>query len=410
MRVASLIAITVVAASSFVWGEDWPQFRGLHRDGKSSERGLIKQWPADGPRLLWSSAGLGRGYSSAAVAGGMIFTTGMVGEKNEGILSALDLDGKIQWQTHYGPEWGQMNPGSRSTPTIEADRVYELSGVGRLFCLDFKTGAIRWSRDLPKEFNGEAPRCGYAEAPLIYNDKVICTPGGRDASLVALDKLSGKTIWSSAGFSDQSAYCSPILVERGGDKLVITITSRHVVGVDAKTGKVFWAEPFDTNAEDPNHAVTPVASARDADGRLYITSGHRDGGQMFEMSEDGRHVAPRWSDSVLNTNHGGLVLVDGHIYGASSKGKWVCLELATGRVRYEASGVGEGSVAYADGMLYCYGQNGNVGLVRATPEAYEIISRFKVTQGSGPHWAHPTISGGRLYIRHGEVLMAYGLK
>jgi len=385
------------------WGEDWPQFRGLNRDGISPERHLLKEWPADGLAPLWVAEGLGKGYSSVSVAGGMLFTTGMTGEANEGVLSALDTSGKIKWQTRYGAEWDQMHPGTRSTPTIDGDRVYELSGAGLLLCLDAATGAIRWSRDLPKEFAGEAPMCGFAEAPLVYGSAIICTPGGKDAALAALDKQTGETLWTSTGFSDQSAYCSPILIERGGMRIVVTITARHVAGIEADTGRLFWRQPFDTDAEDPNHSVAPVYQ----DGLLYVTSGHGKGGQMFEIAADGRQITPRWTDTVLNTVHGGLVLVDGYVYGSNARGRWVCLELQSGQVKYETNGVGMGSVVCADGMLYCYGDKGMLGLVRVSPEAHEIVSRFKVTQGDGPHWAHPVISGGRLYIRHGDCLMAY---
>ncbi|MCX5770836.1 MAG: PQQ-like beta-propeller repeat protein [Candidatus Hydrogenedentes bacterium] len=403
---ALLLATTLWLAISSVTiacAADWPQFRGPNRDAKSTETGLLKKWPEQGLTPLWTVDGLGNGYSSVSVANGMIFTTGMVGDKNEGIISAIDLAGKIKWQTNYGPDWSEMHPGSRSTPTVDGNRLYELTGVGRLICLDANTGEILWSQDLPKEFSGEAPMCGFAEAPLIYKDMVICTPGGKDAALAGLDRITGKTVWTSSGFSDQSAYCSPILIERGGIRLVVTITARNVAGLDADTGKLIWAHPFDTDAKDPNHSVAPVYD----DGRLYVTSGHRDGGQMLEISPDGRTVAPRWSDKVLNTLHGGLVLVDGYVYGSNSKDKWVCLDLKTGQVMYQTRGVGMGSVAYADGMLYCYGEKGTLGLVRATSQSYDLISSFKVTQGDGPYWAHPVISGGRLYIRHGDFLMAY---
>lgn len=390
---------------SVAGAEDWPQFRGLNRDGKSPETGLLKEWPAEGLTPLWVVQGLGKGYSSVSVAGGMMFTTGMVGENNEGLLSAIDLAGNIKWQTPYGREWDQMHPGARNAPTVDGERVYELSGVGILLCLDAKTGKILWSRDLPKDFAGEAPRCGFAEAPLVYGSTVICTPGGKDAALAALDKTTGKTVWTSAGFSDQSAYCSPILIERGGIHLVITITARYVAAVDADNGKPLWMHPFDTTAEDPNHAVSPVYQ----DGMLYFTSGHGKGGQMLEITPDGCQVAPRWTDTVLNTLHGGLVLVDGFIYGSNAKGRWVCLNLKTGQVMYETVGVGMGSVTYADGMLYCYSDKGTLGLVKATPTAHEIVSRFKITLGEGPDWAHPVISGRRLYIRHGDFLMAYDI-
>ncbi len=400
LLIATVLMVCVISVAA---GEDWPQFRGLNRDGKSPEKGLLKAWPAEGLKPVWVVEGLGKGYSSVSVAGGTVFTTGMIGDANEGMLSAIDASGKITWQTKYGPEWDKMHPGARSTPTVDGDRLYELSGVGRLLCLDVKTGAVVWTRDLPKEFAGGAPMCGFAEAPLIYGSTVICTPGGKDAALAALDRKTGQTFWTSTGFSDLSAYCSPILIERGGMHIVVTITMRHIAGLDADTGALLWRQPFDTTAEDPNHSVAPVYQ----DGLLYVTSGHGKGGQMFEIAPDGKAITPRWTDTVLNTVHGGLMLLDGYVYGSNAKGKWVCLELTRGQVMYEDKGVGSGSIAYADGMLYCYGDHGTLGLVRATPKAYELVSQFKVTQGEGPHWAHPVISGGCLYIRHGDFLMAY---
>jgi len=400
------VAILAGCVAAAAPGDDWPQFRGVNRDARSPETGLLQQWPEEGLQPLWVLEGLGRGYASVSVAGERLFATGMTGEANEGVLSAIDLSGNMTWQTRYGPEWSKMHPGSRNAPTVDGDRLYQLSGVGRLVCLDAAAGQLLWARDLPGEFSGEAPMCGFAEAPLVYGNAVICTPGGRDAALAALDKTTGETLWTTTGFSDQSAYCSPILIARGGLRLVVTITARHVVGVEADTGRLLWKHPFDTDAEDPNHCVTPVYH----DGLLYVTSGHREGGQMLELAPDGLQVALRWEDARLNTVHGGLVLVDGHIYGSNARGKWVCLELKTGLVRYESTGVGMGSIAYADGMLYCYGDKGALALVRATPAAYEIVSRFKITQGQGPDWAHPVIAAGRLYIRHGEFLMAYDIR
>ncbi len=405
LRVLVLIVLGLLLVTA-AQGEDWPQFRGLNRDGKAPETGLLQEWPADGPKLLWSASGLGAGLSSVAVSDGMIYATGFVTEKKEGVLSAFDMEGKLLWQTNYGAEFDDESyAGTRSTPTVDGGRLYEWTGKGVLQCLDAKTGAILWTRELAKDYAGVSPRCGYAEAPFVHKETVICTPGGRDAALVAVDKNTGKTVWTSTGFSDFPAYCSPILVKRGDLNLLVTITARNVDGLDAETGKLVWSLSFDTTAEDPNHSVAPACG----EDWLYITSGHRDGGQMYKLSPDARSLTRSWSDTTLNTLHGGLISLDGYIYGSSSRGKWVCLEAKTGQVMYETTGVGMGSVAFADGMLYCYGEKGTLALVRATPTAHEIISKFKISQGEGPHWAHPVISGKRLYIRHGDALMVYAI-
>ncbi len=402
---AGILAASLLVGMLSSYADDWPQFRGPHRDGISRETGLLQSWPAKGLTPLWTAEGLGDGYSSAAVSNGRLFTTGMMPDTKEGVLTALDLSGKVLWKARCGPEWDQMYPGSRSTPTVDGDRLYELTGVGRLICMNVADGQTVWLRDLPKEFQGEAPRCGFAEAPLLYGTTVICTPGGKDAALVALDKSTGKTIWTTNGFTDQSAYCSPILIERGGLHIVVTITARHVAGIDADTGAVLWLHPFDTTAEDPNHSVAPVYDS----GMIYVTSGHRKGGQMLELADNGRSVTLRWEDTVLDTSHGGLIALGGYVYGSNAKGKWVCLELKTGRVCYESDRVGAGSLTCAGGMLYCYTEKGMLNLVKATPNAYESVSSFKITKGEGQHWAHPVIANGKLYIRHGQCLMAYDI-
>lgn len=397
-----ILTFTVTSAFS----ADWPQWRGQNRDGKSLETGLRKEWPEEGLKPLWVIEDLGKGYSSVAVAGEFVYVTGMAGKNNQGVLFAFDLAGNLKWRILYGPEWHEQHPGTRSTPTVDGNRIFVLTGMGRLVCFNAMTGMIRWSEDVARTFGGEAPVMGFAESVLIHENKVICTPGGKDASLVALEKTSGRTIWTSKGFSEQSAYCSPILIERGGKRLIVTITAKSVVGLDPETGHLIWRQPQDPDAEDPNHSITPVHQ----EGCIYVTSGHGKGGQMLELSPDGQRISQRWVDRTLNCLHGGVVLIDGYIYGTNGKGKWVCLDLENGEVMYEAKGVGMGSMVYADGMLYCYGQKGTLGLVRVSPRGYELVSDLKVTYGKGQHWAHPVISGGRLYIRHGDALMAYDIR
>lgn len=407
MRFAAItMALCVAIAILPSHAENWPQWRGPHRDGKSSETGLLGEWPAEGPPLLWRAENVGEGHASLAVVDGFVFTTGLVTETGEGVLSALDPTGDIVWQTPYGPEWTGMYPGARSCPTIDGDNGYILSGTARLVCFDPKTGAVRWGKNVAEAFAGLQPRVGFAESPLVVGNRVICTPGGANAGVVALDKNSGATVWTTEGFSDQSAYCSAVLLELTGTRLVVTVTARNLVGIDAETGAVMWREPFDTEAEDPNHSVSPVFEY----GRIYITSGHRDGGREFELSADGKRLTPGWTDTILNCLHGGLIALEGYVYGASTKGRWVCLDLRNGAVTYETRGVGMGSVIYADGMLYCYGEKGTLGLVTATPTEYRLVSSVEIPGGAGPHWAHPAISDGRLYVRHGTAVMAFDIR
>lgn len=384
---------------------DWPQFRGLHRDGCSPETGLLEAWPENGLEALWVAAGLGKGFSSAAIVDDRVYVTGMLGEENEGYLFRFDLSGKLEWRQPYGPEYTGTYPGPRGTPTFAAGRAYLMSGTGRVVCCDAASGAVAWSRDVAGEFRGEIPKMGFNESLLVDGGKVFCTPGGPDASLVAIDAANGNTLWTTKGFGEQSAYCSPILIERGGSRLLVTLTAKSVVAIAPESGILVWHFPFDADEVDQNHSIMPVYQ----DGHLYVTSGHRKGGQMLELSPDGRQVTLGWSDETLGALHGGVVLVDGHLYGSNTKAKWVCLKLTDGAVCYEADGAGMGSVAYADGMLYCYGEKGTLALVKASPAAHETVSSFKITQGTAQHWPHPVIAGGRLYIRHGDALIAFDI-
>ena len=394
-------------------GEDaeWPQFRGPNRDGKSAETGLLKKWPEAGPEMIWSVDGLGSGYSTVAIANGTIYTTGLV--KKEGVLFAFDMDGQPRWKKTYGAEWRRSMPGVRCTPTIDGDRLYIISGVGQVFCYDAKTGDRKWTVDAFKKFGGKYGSWGIAESPLIDGDNIICTPGGSKATIAALNKMTGDTVWTCIVEGERSCYCSPILVERGPNKIIVTLTDKYVLGVDAKTGKLLWKD----SQEDQfghNKAINPVSPIHH-DGAVYATSGYDDGGAMLKLSPDGTSFERKWVDETLDCHHGGVVFVDGYIYGANWRsngdGSWVCLDWNTGKVKYETHWNCKGAVTYADGLLYCYEEKrGNVALVNPTPEKFDVVSSFKVTLGDGKHWAHPVVCGGRLYIRHGDVLMSYDIR
>jgi len=402
--------LTILLTGGFCFADDWPQFRGPNRDGKSAETGLLQKWPEAGPKQLWAVEGLGIGFSSVAVADGLIYTTGMLG--SEGFLFAYDLNDKFQWKVSYGPEWSRSHKGTRTIPTVDDDRVYVFSGTGVLACFDAKSGEKKWAVDTLEKFQGSNLRWGIAESVLIVGSNAICTPGGPDASIVALDKMTGQTAWTSKGLSENSAYCTPALIEISDVQLIVTMLQKSVVGLDAKTAKVLWKDNVKIGIGRANHPVTPLYH----DGHVYFTAGYDKGGVKYKLSADGTEVIKMWDDDTLDVHHGGVVLVDGYIYGANWKGNargdWVCLDWDTGEVMYEAKWNGnKGAIIYADGMLYCYDENtGDVALVKASPKSFEIVSCFRITRGSGKHWAHPAISDGRLYIRHGDVLMAYDIK
>jgi outer membrane protein assembly factor BamB len=329
---------------------DWPQFRGPNRDGKSLETGLLKKWPEGGPELLWSVEGLGIGFSSATVVDGYVYTTGLVGK--EGILFAYDLDGNPKWQRSYGPEWDGSHEGARTTPTVDGDRLYVYSGYGNLVCFDAKTGRKRWEVDTLKRFKGKNIQWGISESVLIFDDKVICTPGGKDATVVALDKMTGKkTIWTTKGLSETSAYCCPTVIERGGRRLLLTMVQKSVVIIDPENGNVISRMPH--VGEHFISAVTPIYK----DGLIYATTGYGVGGEVYELSPDSTSYTKKWIDKNLDCHHGGLVFLDGDIHGSNhkgqrgNKGSWICLDMATGNVKYQAKLVGKGCVIWAEDLL-----------------------------------------------------------
>ncbi|MBN1765066.1 MAG: PQQ-like beta-propeller repeat protein [Sedimentisphaerales bacterium] len=406
-----LIMNTVVRAA------DWNQFRGPLRDGKSAETSLLKEWPPDGPRLLWTFYGLGEGHSSASIAHGVIYTTGMIDK--EGFIFALDLKGKLKWKKSYGAEWWESYPGTRSTPTVEEDRLYLISGKGVFFCFDAKTGQKKWLVDLMEKFSGENIQWGIAESPLIDGEKIYCTPGGKGTSVAALNKMTGETIWVSKDLSDKSAYCCPVVFDHGGKHLYVTMLAKSIVCLDTADGSLLWQIPHKVDWDIS--AVSPLYH----DGCLYFTNGYGKGGMLLELSDDGTRYTRKWTDKVLDCRLGGVVLVDGYIYGSNDKNAWICIEFSTGKVKYNVKDIGKGSVIYADGMLYCYSEgDGTLALVKASPAGYDIISSFKVTvppektaadqadeeEDQVAHWPHPSIANGVLYVRHGNALMAYDIK
>ena len=398
-----------------VTDSDWPQWQGVNRDNVSSDAGLLKEWPAGGPEMLFSVDGLGQGYSSPAIADGVIYVTGMSME--EGYLFAIDMNGKIKWKTEYGKEWTKNFGASRTTPTVCDGKIALFSGLGKLVCIDAATGKVQWSVDTKKQFDGVIPMFGYAESPLVCDGKVICTPGGKKAAMAAYDLESGQLVWAAENLDTKTTYCSAIAVDHSGKKMIIQALGMYLFGVDAAAGSYMWK--YDTNEYKEgkpeyrsNNTNTPVYK----DGEVFLTSGYDSGSVKVKLSEDGTKVTKVWENHDLDTHHGGVVVVDGLIYGSNwinnAKGDWVCVDYETGKTVYNTNWNGnKGSITYADGMLYCYDEKtGTVGLVKAGRDKFDIVSSFDVPMGSEQHWAHPVVCGGKLYMRHGDVLMVYNVK
>ena len=408
-KTASLFAIwAAVILSATVYAADSPRFRGPAGDGMFPETGLLKQWPEGGPKLAWSVQGLGKGFSSAAVVNGTIYVTGMDDQK-QGYLFAFDLQGAPKWKTAYGPEFSQSGaprPGSRGTPTVEGDQVFVVSSFGKLVMLDSAQGQVLKTVDLLERFKAGPAKFGFAESVLVDGQKVICTPGGPDASVVALDRKTGETIWQTQGLGQPTGYCSARMIRHGDRPMVVTMLEKGAVGIDPATGKVLWLHEYPQRfGVQPNPPLY-------REGLLYICSGAGAGGTMLALADDDSKVTPQWADKTLDSQIHGIVAVDGCIYGtaqSANKGL-VCLDWKTGQVRWNAPEIKSGVVVAADDMLYVYAADGTMYLVQPSAEKFQPVSKFTVTQGTEEHWAHPTIANGRLYIRHGDALLAYDVK
>jgi outer membrane protein assembly factor BamB len=408
-------SVNVAASTS-----DWPQWRGPERNGISQERGLLKQWPKEGPKLLWQVNDIGDGYSTPAVIGTRIYLMSNRGMENEFVQALSTKDGKPIWTTRVGnvgnPNQNPPYPKARSTPTVDGDFIYALGSDGDLACLEAKSGKIRWLKSIRKEFGGQPGEWAYAESPLVDGGVVVVTPGGAQATIVALNKKTGAVIWKSAvPGGDPAGYASAIVVHAGGRKQYVQLLSRGLVGVDARTGQFLWR--YAEVAKGPAQYFTPVARGE------YVYGGALGvGGGLVRLKVDRSGVAAEqvYFERGLPNGLGGAVLVGEYLYGTDiAVGPLVAVEFTTGKVKWKAESIGRVSIAYADGLLYLHGLDGDVALVEATPEGYREKSRFtppaqpKHKQvGTYPEqaFAYPVIANGRLYIRDLGTLWAYDIK
>lgn len=385
---------------------DWPQFHGSDYTNISPESGLLKQWPEAGPELIWSAKGLGDGFSSVSVADGLIYTAGNL--DGNSVVTCMDLTGNVVWRSPCGPAWTKNFPGTRGTPTVDGDRVYFETPHGDLTCLNAKTGDRLWGLNILEKFGASNITWALAESVIIDGDNVICCPFGSQGSIVALNKMTGDTVWAAESTGDKAGYSTPSIGEFAGTRIVMTMSNKALVGVNADTGKLLFRHEHLTKYEV--NALQPILRGD----RIFISSGYGSGSEMLQLtSADGKITATQaWSSKDMDNHHGGVVLWDGHLYGANSKRDWVCFDWDTGATRYSETGVGKGSLTCAEGMLYTFSESTRTaGLVKATPAGHEVISSFQIPEGgSGKSWAHPVISDGRLYLRHGDLLFVYNIK
>jgi len=317
------------------------------------------------------------------------------------------LDGKTRWQMPVGAAWTKAYPGSRSTPTIDGERIYYETPLGDVGCLDAKTGRNLWQVNILQQFDAENLEWALAESVLVDGPRLVVCPGGKKASVAALDKLTGRTVWTAKSTGDKAGYGSPSLAEYKGLRLILTMTAKAMIGVNADTGDLLWRYPHET-AYDVN-AFNPIFR----DGWVFFSTGYRAGSVMLKLSVTGAKAAVEkvWDSKELDNQHGGVLLVGDFLYGSAHNangGRWICLDWKTGDRKYAERGVGKGSVAFADGMLYTLSEKRDVGLAEATPNGHKLVGKFKMPSGGeGPSWAHPVVCGRRLYLRHDDVLFAY---
>jgi len=400
-----VLGLAIAAGSQSNASFDWPQWRGPDRSGLSKETGLTKSWPASGPPRVWLASNLGSGYGSVSVQGDRVYVQGLRGR--ESTVSSLDrATGRVVWTRALGPGRGNdRGPGPRGTPTVDADRLYVLTENGELACLKVQDGSVLWKRNVLTDFGGRNIPWLISESPLVDGNRVVVTPGGQGASLVALDKMTGKTMWSSKELSDPAGYASVVAADVGGVRTLMTLTERAGVGVRATDGKLMWR--YQRVANRTANAATPVFF----DNKVFYTSNYGTGAALLDLTAAAGAVQAQeiYFTREMQNHHGGVVLVNGYLYGFNNS-ILTCMEFATGTVRWRHRSVGKGSLSYADGQLYIFGENGIVGLADAAPDAYREKGRFEIADQGLPTWAHPVVSNGRLYIRNQATLASYDIR
>ena len=407
--ISIILIIVFIVTSVLCAGQEafWPQFHGPSRDNLSTETGLLKEWPKEGLELLWTTDGLGHGFSTVSIASGMIYTAGNIEEDT--VITALNMDGKILWQAKNGKAWTKDYPGTRGTPTIDGNRLYHESPVGNIVCLKAKTGEKIWEANILEKFESKTATWALCESLLIDGDRLICCPGGPQTCMVALDKKTGAVVWKAPSTGELAGYASPSIAEYKGLRIIITLTSKGMIGVNADTGELLWHVEHESYADE--NVIMPIYH----DGCIFIST-LKAGSVKWKINvKDGKaSVEEVWRTLELDNHHGGVVLVDGNLYGTSTirnSNLWVCLDWETGENKHMDKGVGKGSLMYADGMLYTLSEDRVMGLVRPTPTGSELISSFNIPEGGeGKSWPHPVVCGGRLYIRHGEFLYVYNVQ
>lgn len=383
------------------------QWRGPNRDGIYPGNNLLKIWPESGPKLLWMTEEIGSGYGSPAVTGDKLYINGEVDSVSH--VFAFGLNGKLLWKSPNGREffgtgYSASFPGARSTPTLYNEFVYVCSGLGRIACFEARTGKEKWAVDMVRDLGGKLNMFGYSESLLVDEKKVYCFPGGSDINIAALDKITGKKIWTSKALGDPVSFCSPVIINHPRRNIFVTVSHEYLMGLDIRNGELLWSFKEDSVKLEGEYCNTPIYS----DGFIYGVSGVKKGNGAYklELSPDGKMITEVWRNRNVKNAIGGFVKIENQLFTTSDDNKLKCLDLKTGIVVDSLRNL-RGSIIYADNLLYCYSDNGNMNLIKPTTPKMEVLSKFKIETGTKEHFSHPVISNGVLYIRHGKALMAY---
>lgn len=400
-----------ISESDTLTNLEWPCFHGPDRSNKSAETGLLKTWPEEGPKLLYTLSGLGEGYSSVSIADGMIFTAGT--SDNQAFVFAFDYEGKLIWKQPNGSAWkvevawARGYNGPRSTPTYDNGMVYHLSELNKLTAYNAKSGDVIWSRDLKAEFEAEMPVYGFTESVLIEDEKLFVKPAGKKGFQVCLNKLNGETIWINNEIQGAYGYNSPILHNFGGFHQLISASSAGYYGVDTEKGKLLW------KVDIANMHDLKCSDAIAFDDYVFMSTGLGGGSLLVRLKSAGGKISAEtvWKTELMDNYHGGVIYHNGYFYGSGDRSRgWFALDMKTGKQMWKFPG-SMGSLTFADNMLYLLDERGTIRLVKATPESFDIAGEFKVPKGgTSPFWAHPVVCGGRLFIRHDDKLFVYDIR
>jgi outer membrane protein assembly factor BamB len=408
LKLLTLIAFVLTFQGSYA--QKMVQWRGTNRDGIYNETNLLKSWPQNGPVLLWFTEEIGNGFAAPVVTPDKILINGE--ENGNSFLFAFDLKVKILWKSPNGKEfvgsgYSSGFPGARSTPTVVDELVYAMSGKGRLACFELATGKEKWAVELVTGLGGLDNEFGFSESPLIDGEMVFCFPGGAINNMVALNRFTGKMVWTSKAMADTTSFVSPLLITLPARKILVTMSRHYVFGIDVKNGELLWSQKIENYKYDGDHCNTPVFT----DGMLYYCTAEENGNGMvkLELSPDGKKVKELWRNKDAANGFGGFVKSGNYLFLATSKKQLVCLETEKGTV-VSSLKPNSGSIILADNRFYCYNDNGDMKLIAFENNKLTEISKFKVVKGTKEHFSHPVIGNGVLYIRHGKALMAYKVK